>query len=114
LHELAVTQNLLATVLQEAKSANAEKITGIYLVVGELSGVVSDCVQFYFDVLKKGTLAETAVIEFKLVPATLKCRDCGSEFRLEEESWVCPRCGNLSVEITGGRDCFIESMEVEP
>jgi hydrogenase nickel incorporation protein HypA/HybF len=113
-HELAVTQNLLATVLQEAKSANAEKITVIYLVVGELSGVVGDCVQFYFDVLKMGTLAETAVINFKLVPSILKCRDCQSEFKPENEQWVCPECGKQSVEITGGRDCFIESMEVEP
>ncbi len=114
MHELAVTQNLLATVLQEAEVVKAEKISVIYLVVGELSGVVGDCIQFYFDVLKKGTIAETATIEFKTVPAQLKCRDCGSKFKPENESWTCPECGKQNVDIAGGRDCFIESMEVEP
>jgi hydrogenase nickel incorporation protein HypA/HybF len=113
-HELAVTQNLLETVLLEAKSAKAEKITIISLVIGDLSGVVGDCVQFYFDVLKKGTIAETAVVKFISVPVELKCRGCGFGFKPVSDLWVCPECGDQSVEITGGRDCYIESMEVEP
>jgi hydrogenase nickel incorporation protein HypA/HybF len=113
-HELAITENLLATVLKEANAARAERVTEIYLVVGELSGVVSDCVQFNFDVLKKGTIADTAVLNFKPVPAQLKCRDCHTKFSPKDECWVCPVCGKFNVEITKGRDCYIESMEVEP
>ena len=114
MHELAITQNLLSTILQEAKAAHAEKVTTIVLVVGELSGAVSDCIQFYFDVLKKGTLAETATIEFKMVAAQLRCRDCGSKLKPDNEIWSCPECHKQNMEIVGGRDCFIESMEVEP
>jgi hydrogenase nickel incorporation protein HypA/HybF len=113
-HELAVTQNLLDTVLDEAKTARAKKVTGINLIVGEYSGVVSDCVQFYFDILKKDTIAEAATIDFKQVPAQLKCRGCNTVFHPQDDLWVCPACGSHSIEIVGGRDCYIESIEVEP
>ena len=114
MHELVITENLLATVLKEANAAGAERVIEINLIVGELSGVVSDCVQFNFDVLKRGTIADTAVLNFKPVAAQLKCRDCDANFNPKDECWVCPECGKFNVEITKGRDCYIESMEVEP
>jgi hydrogenase nickel incorporation protein HypA/HybF len=113
-HELAVTQSLLNTVLDEAKTAKAKRVTKINMVVGELSGVVSDCVQFYFDIMKKDTTAQEATIDFKPVPAQLKCRDCGTDFHPEDNLWVCPNCSSYNMEIMGGRDCYIESIEVEP
>jgi hydrogenase nickel incorporation protein HypA/HybF len=113
-HELAITQNLLTTVLDEAKAAGGYKVTIINLVVGELSGVSGDCVQFYFDILKKDTIAGSAVINFRQVPAQLKCRDCSTGFSPETELWVCPGCGSYNIEIAGGKDCFIDSIEIEP
>lgn len=114
MHESVITQNMLTTVLDEAKAASAQKVTRISLIVGELSGVVSECVQFYFDILKKDTIAQEATIEFKPVPAQLRCRDCQAEFHPPDALWACPDCGSYSVEIRGGRDCRIESIEVEP
>lgn len=55
MHELSITQSMLDIVLDQAKTADAKKVTKINLVIGELSGVVSDCVQFYFDFLKRVT-----------------------------------------------------------
>ena len=85
-----LTENLLATVLKEANAARAERVIEINLVVGELSGVVSDCVQFNFDVLKRGTIADTAVLHFKPVAAQLKCRDCHANFNPKDESLGLP------------------------
>jgi hydrogenase nickel incorporation protein HypA/HybF len=113
-HELAITQSLLDTVLAEAKTAKAKKVTLIHMVVGELSGVVDDCVQFYFDMMKKDTIAKEATLDFKPVPARVKCRDCSTDFHPEDEFWVCPNCGSYNMEIIAGKDCYIESIEVEP
>ena len=113
MHELAVTQNILDIVLNEAKTAQANKITKINLVIGELSVIVSDCVQFYFDFLKKGNAAEAATIDFRLVPAELRCRDCQTDFNPQDSAWVCPNCQSTSLEVLSGRDCYIETMEVE-
>lgn len=113
MHELAITQGMLDTVLDEAKTAKAKKVTKINMVVGELSGVVGDCVQFYFDIIKKDTVAQEATIDFKPVPSQLKCRDCGTEFHPEDNLWICPNCSSYNMDIKGGKDCYIESIEVE-
>jgi len=112
-HELAITQNILDIVLNEAKSAQANKVTKINLVIGELSGVVSDCVQFYFDFLRKGNAAEEATLDFKLVPVELRCRDCLAAFNPKDSAWICPNCQSTSLEVLSGRECYVESIEVK-
>jgi hydrogenase nickel incorporation protein HypA/HybF len=104
---------MLDVVLSEAKTAQASRITKINLVIGELSGVVGECVQFYFDFLKKDNAAEEATIDFKLVPAELRCRNCLTNFNPQDSDWVCPNCQSTSIEVISGRDCYIESIEVE-
>lgn len=113
MHELAITQNILDIAINEAKAAQASQITKIRLVIGELSGVVPECVQFYFDFLKKDSIAENASIDFEIIPTELRCRDCQTTFKLEDSNWNCPRCHSANLEIIAGQNCFIESIEVD-
>lgn len=113
MHELAITQNILDIAINEARAAQANQITKIRLSIGELSGVVGECVQFYFDFLKKDSIAENATIDFETVPAKLRCRDCQTSFQLNDSYWSCPCCHSTNVEIIEGQNCFIESIEVE-
>lgn len=113
MHELPITRDILNIALNEAKAAQAAKINTIYLVVGELSGVSSECVLFYFDFLKKGDVAEEATLDVRHVPAEFKCRDCQTVFSLQDSYWICPSCQGFNVEILSGKECFIESLEVE-
>jgi hydrogenase nickel incorporation protein HypA/HybF len=100
-------------VLAQAKSAEAKKVAKINLVIGEMSGVVSDCVQFYFDFLKKGNAAEEATLDFKVVPVELRCRDCQTVFHPNDSAWVCPNCGSTKLEVVHGQESYVESIEVE-
>ena len=113
MHELAITQNILDIVLNQAKAAQANKVTRINLVVGELSGIVSDSVLFYFDFLKKGNEAEGATLDFKLVPVELRCRDCQTVFNPKDSAWICPNCQGTGLDVVTGRECYVESIEVE-
>jgi len=51
MHEYSITQSLLELALAKANEAKASRITRINLVIGEMSGVVAECVQTYFDLL---------------------------------------------------------------
>jgi len=112
-HELGITENIVNIAVAKAREEQASKITAINLVIGELSGVVSDCIQFYFDSFSKDTMAEKAILNFKLVPAQVRCRNCSNAFCPQETLWTCPDCQSQSVEIVGGRELYIESMEIE-
>jgi hydrogenase nickel incorporation protein HypA/HybF len=113
MHELGVTENIVNITLAKADEAQASKVLKINLVVGELSGFVADCIQFYFDTLSKDTIAQGAALHFETVPAQLRCRNCSAIFCPQHTLWSCPKCGSQSVEIFRGRELYIESVEVE-
>ena len=113
MHELAVTESILEIALRHAEQAGANRITRLNLVIGELSGVVGDSVQFYWDVVSKGTAAEGAELHFERVPAKLRCLSCDHAFSLNGRDYACPECGGERVVAAGGDDFQLESIEVE-
>jgi hydrogenase nickel incorporation protein HypA/HybF len=113
MHELAITEEILRIALEHAEQAGAEQLTDIHITIGDLSSVVDDSVQFYFDFLSPGTIAEGAQLHFDRVRTRLRCRECGTEFEPEGMDWRCPNCQALGGEVIAGREFYIESIEVE-
>ena len=113
MHEYNITEEILSLALAKAAEAKARRITRINLVLGELSGVVGECVQQYLEILGKGTIADKVVLSFEMKPTILKCRQCGREFSPVDHNWVCPDCHEANVLIISGRECDLESIEVE-
>jgi len=113
MNEISITQNLLGVALRHAEQAQATRIVRLNLVVGELSGVIGESVQFYWDMVSRGTLAEGAQLAFEHVPATLRCLNCDCVFPLDGRDYACPNCGQPRVVPAGGDDFRLESIEVE-
>ena len=114
MHELPATQGILKVALEAAQQNGARRIMAIDLVIGELAGIVDDSIQFYFDLLSKNTMAEGAVLRFRREPALAACKDCGREFAVKAPlAAVCPACEGIRLRVTGGREFFVKSIEVE-
>lgn len=113
MHELAITQGVLDIALEHAKNFNANKIMRINLVVGEMTGIVDECVRFYFDFISKDTIASEATLSFERVPIKAYCRDCDATFTLSGLDWRCPSCQSCNIEVIAGRELYVESIEVE-
>jgi hydrogenase nickel incorporation protein HypA/HybF len=110
MHELSVTQSLLDITLRHA---DGKRVTDIYLVMGQLSSFVDESVQFYWDMMSEGTLAEKARLHFQRIPAEMRCQDCDERFGIGREDFTCPKCGSAKVEVVAGDEFLIESIEVE-
>lgn len=104
--------SLLSMALEDAKNNNARSIIRIKLVVGELTGIEKDAVIFYFGFIAKDTIANGASLEFEYTKAQLRCRDCDIIFPRDTLKFNCPECNKKVVEIVGGRELYIESMEI--
>ena len=108
MHELAITESLVAAVAGNVGSSRVDSVT---VVVGRLSGVVADSLPFYFDLCTEGTPLEGAILEILDVPAHARCRSCDAEIELHDMIALCP-CGSADLEILDGQDLTIKQVEV--
>lgn len=113
MHELAVTQSILDISLRHAQKVDAKRIVTINLVVGKFSTIVDDSVQFYWDMIAEGTIAQGAKLHFTRVPAEMKCSDCGNTFEPDDKTFACPKCLSPKVRISKGEELRVESIDVE-
>ena len=113
MHELAVTENILNIAVQHARRANAVRVTSLHLVIGQLSSIVDDSVQFYWDMISAGTICEGAHLQFERRPARLQCLDCGQTYALKGELTDCPNCHSARIKVVSGEEFYLDSIEVE-
>jgi len=113
LHELSVTENIIDICLRHAQKHGARRIVRINLVLGELTGIVDQCITFYWEMLAKDTIAAQAELVFRKVPVVARCRECGKEYRPEDLQLTCPACGCDRAELVSGREFRVESIEVD-
>lgn len=89
MHEFTVVNQIFKKCLEVAKLNNAASISEINLEVGDFALIVEIYAQQAFNTLKKGTIAENAVLNIKRTPGVIHCNSCqqNSEiwFNLEKE-----------------------------
>lgn len=114
MHELSVTENILAIAEKHARKAGATRVTDIHIVIGQLSSIVDDSVQFYWDMISEGTLCTGAKLHFSRKPAQMHCRACQHTFTLIRGELIpCPKCSSMDLRIVSGEEFFLDSIEIE-
>jgi hydrogenase nickel incorporation protein HypA/HybF len=113
MHELSVTENVLAIAQRHAAQAGAKRVTAVYLVIGQLSSIIDDSVQFYWDIISADSLCASAKLHFERIPARLECQDCGEQYTLARELTNCPTCQSFSVKVLSGQEFYVSAIDIE-
>lgn len=113
MHELSIVEGILEAVIPEVEKYDVSRVLSIKLKIGELSGVVPECINYYFDIAARGTIAEGAKIIIEKTPVCIKCPDCGYDGSIERGSFRCPQCGGIHFKIISGKEYFVDSVEAE-
>ena len=113
MHELSVTESLLNIAVHHAEQASANRVTDLHIVIGDLASMVDESIQFYWDIIAKGTIAEGAALHFRRVPAELQCNTCGGKYHPTYKELVCPMCSGVGAKIIAGEEFALESIDVE-
>jgi len=113
MHEIRIAEDLTAIVLEAAEKGNLSKVTRVNVSFGQLIQIVPDIFEFAFRETVRNTIAEDTEVTIEIVPARVKCLNCGSEFRLVEFQFACHKCGSTDLQIINGKELFVKSIEGE-
>ena len=94
-----------------AKAPNAGRITGVHVMVGEISEIRRDVFQSEWLERSRNTRAEGAQIHFKVIQAEVQCMACFQKYHPEGGEIHCPHCGSYGAKILNGEEFYIESVE---
>lgn len=113
MHELSITEQIAEIAVRHGEKNQAKQVTDLYLVIGELSTVIDDSVQFYWDLITDQTICKGAKLHFNRVPALFLCLDCNQEYQLSQgELTPCPHCGSTRMDILQGKEFHLESINI--
>lgn len=112
MHELAVTESILDIAQKHAIQAQAARVTDIYIVMGKLSSIVDDSIQFYWDMISQDTMCVGAKLHFNRIPAKLVCLSCGNNYNLDDGLTPCPQCSSTQVKVISGEEFWVDSIEI--
>ncbi len=108
MHEYSVALNIADLVIENSQGKDIEKV---HLSIGDLSGISYDSLEMYLQLIFKDKGYKGVLLEAKFIPATFVCA-CGWQYVTANMAESCPSCGGYNRKITDGKDCQVESIEV--
>lgn len=112
MHELAIANSIVNTVLDEAERRKLGTVTAIGLRIGALSDVVPEALEFGFSAITAGTILEGTKLEIESVPVGGICSKCKAVFEVKGFVFTCPGCGSSEITIQQGQELDIAYIEV--
>jgi hydrogenase nickel incorporation protein HypA/HybF len=113
MHEYSVTKALVDVCNSEAERNDIKSIARVRVTIGKFTGFAPDAVRFYFEYLSPGTRCAQAELLFREIPIRITCKECTKTSMIDDPVMVCPVCGSTEIEITSGRELYVESIEGE-
>ncbi len=115
MHEFNVCQSIVDTIEEKIPhdGATRPKVIKISVVIGELRPVVSENLAHAYVYLTKGTIAEGSELAITRPQARGKCNRCGATSECATTHFICKQCGANTGEIVGGRELYIEHIEIQ-
>ncbi len=120
MHEISIAGAIIDSVLDAAGKNNARKVNQVYLEIGELTALNPEQLKFIFETISKGTTAEGAIYNIRVIKTLITCKKCsyGGPIELTEKMHFfvpvikCPQCNGSEVEIMAGRECCVKKINI--
>jgi len=111
MHEFGLCEGVLEAVRSRAAG---RPVSGIRVRCGVRHAVDPESMAQAFSFVAAGTEADGAVVEVVTVPATVRCRGCGTASESNDVLARCPHCEGSDVDISGGDELVLESVSYAP
>lgn len=112
MHEMSLMEGMLQVIEESARAQGYQRVHGVVLEVGRLSGAEVEALRFAFEVVTEGTVAAGARLEIEEPPGQGWCAQCERVVEVEARFDPCPLCGTFPVSITGGTQMLVKALDV--
>ena len=113
MHEMSIAENILALIDEELARHPGARLLAFDVEVGELSSCQEDSLRFCLEAsLEASSLAG---VEVRITPEGVgaRCRACDATFTPVDYAFVCPACGSRDVQVVGGQEVRLKSLEID-
>lgn len=114
MHEVAIVEALIEEVDKQLALAGCRgRVMKLRVRVGRFSGVCVEALRFAFELARQGTAMEEAELEIEQPAGVCLCEACGQRSYVEQMPYGCPICGSPQIQLQGGQELLLESIEVD-
>lgn len=114
MHELGIAQGILSSAIKGTEDAGGTKINIVTVSVGELTEIMEDALQFAWEAIREGTIAEDATLEVTMLTAESRCAVCGHTWEHGRyDGAQCPNCSGYIVSLLRGRELKIDTIDID-
>lgn len=121
MHELAMAEAIVETVIDTAKKNNAIEVIEVTIDIGRLTMLNPDQLSFMIGVItEENELLKNAKFIMEETPIIIECGSCGyeGEFEVDESDpfspiVICPKCDGIKVSVKSGRECTVKNIQIE-
>ena len=113
MHEAQLARRILDVLLERVGTTSNVKIRRVLGWLAETETISSESLGFHFAAHARGTAAEGASLELRLVHVRARCRACAVTYAPEHHLLLCPACGSAEGELLGSTGLGIESLQID-
>lgn len=112
MHEMSIAEGIRDVLEGAARQHGFDRVTLVRLEIGRFAGVEREALEFAFDVVMRGSVAEGAQMQIIDISGQAMCFDCEKLVEIEHRLDPCPICGGTRLLPQGGDEMRVKDMEV--
>ena len=113
MHEFGVIQGILTAVEEIAAKNNLKKVTEVVVKIGKFRQIVPEFLRFAFETIAQDTVVAGAKLIIEDVPITMHCQTCQRTFSVERNTYICPHCEGVKLDVLTGKELMLVKIEGE-
>ena len=113
MHEMSLPESMREIVEETARAHGARRVASVRLEIGALAMVELDAMRFAFDVVKRGSLADEALLEIVETEGSAWCMQCSQSVAITRRGDACPLCDSHQLQVTGGEQFRVLDIQID-
>jgi hydrogenase nickel incorporation protein HypA/HybF len=112
MHETAVAESILHTIIEQAEQVNAKPLSAI-ISCGQFNTLNDEVMNFAFETAASGTVCEGMKLEIRHIPLRATCRQCKATFEFDIYRPQCNACQSMEFDFEPDAPLLLETIEFE-